>query len=98
MTNEMAIRILSGDVLGTNEQQREAVCMAIEALSWHWIPVSERLPETFERVIVWMSWGGFSMMDFQLGHFYTLNSVHPVPDEAVTAWQPLPKPYERSEE
>ena len=58
-----------------------------------WIPVTERLPENFERVIVWMSWGGFSMMDFQMGRFYPLNSVNPVPDEAVTAWMPLPEPY-----
>ena len=33
MTKESAIRILTGDVLGTNEEQRhEAVKMAVEAL------------------------------------------------------------------
>ncbi|MBQ2175620.1 MAG: hypothetical protein II453_11385 [Alphaproteobacteria bacterium] len=32
MTNNLAIRILSGEVLGTNEQTHEAVYMAIKAL------------------------------------------------------------------
>ena len=58
-----------------------------------WIPVSEGLPEPDTRVIVWMAWGGFSMLDYQYGHFYGLNSVNNLPDEAVTAWMPLPEPY-----
>lgn len=33
MTNELAIRILTGDVLGTAEQTQEAVKMAVKALS-----------------------------------------------------------------
>lgn len=33
MTNELAIRILTGDVLGTSEQSHEAVAMAVKALS-----------------------------------------------------------------
>lgn len=33
MTNELAIRILTGDVLGTSEQTDEAVKMAVKALS-----------------------------------------------------------------
>jgi len=47
MTNDLAVRILNGDVLGTTEQTHEAVAMAIKALSadvqpvrhgrWEWI-------------------------------------------------------------
>lgn len=33
MTNELAIRILTGSVLGTEEQTQEAVTMAVKALS-----------------------------------------------------------------
>lgn len=33
MTNDLAIRILSGDTLGTKEQTHEAVAMAVKALS-----------------------------------------------------------------
>ena len=33
MTNDLAIRILTGDILGTTEQTREAVAMAVKALS-----------------------------------------------------------------
>lgn len=32
MTNELAIRIITGDVLGTNEQTQEAITMAVKAL------------------------------------------------------------------
>lgn len=33
MTKELAIRILSGEVLGTNEQTNEAVKIAVDALT-----------------------------------------------------------------
>lgn len=33
MTNELAIKILTGDVLGTSEQTHEAIKMAVKALS-----------------------------------------------------------------
>lgn len=38
MTNELAIRILTGDVLGTSEQTKEAVTMAVKALSQPDVP------------------------------------------------------------
>lgn len=33
MTKELAIKVLTGDVLGTTEQTHEAVAMAVKALS-----------------------------------------------------------------
>lgn len=63
-----------------------------------WIPVTERLPENNTRVIVWMAWGGFSMLDYQYNNFYGLNSVNNIPSEAVTAWMPLPEPYKGKQE
>ena len=33
MTNELAIRILTGDVLGTSKETHEAIKMAVKALS-----------------------------------------------------------------
>ena len=48
MTSKLAIKILTGDVLGTSEQTHEAVAMAVKALSLpsaqQWIPTSERMP------------------------------------------------------
>ena len=38
MTNELAIRILTGDVLGTTEQTQKAVTMAVRALSQPDVP------------------------------------------------------------
>lgn len=40
MTNDLAIKILNGDVLGTTEQTNEAVAMAVKALSA--LPSAER--------------------------------------------------------
>ena len=63
-----------------------------------WIPVTERLPKDDTRVITWMAWGGFSMLDYQYGHFYGLNSVNEIPNEAISAWMPLPEPYKEEVE
>ena len=59
MTNELAIRILTGDVLATSEQTQEAIKMAVKALSLpsadpeqRWIPCGERLPEVNGRYLV----------------------------------------------
>jgi hypothetical protein len=38
MTKELAIRIITGDVLGTSEQTQEAVTMAVKALSMSDVP------------------------------------------------------------
>ena len=45
MTNELAIRIITGDILGTNEQTHEAVTMAVKALS---MPSAQ--PKTFHVI------------------------------------------------
>lgn len=54
MNKELAIKLLRGSVLGTNEQLHEAVFMAIKALKAEprWIPCSERLPEKSGRYLV----------------------------------------------
>lgn len=38
MTNELAIRILTGDVLGTSKETHEAIKMAVKALSLPDVP------------------------------------------------------------
>lgn len=58
MTKELAISILTGEVLGTTEQTQEAVGMAVKALSWvfgqpQWIPYEDdTLPEIDEEICV----------------------------------------------
>lgn len=77
MTNELAIKILIGDVLGTPEQTQEAVTMAVKALSQpeilacgegelnvpgaNWIPVIERLPVEGESVLLCNSYGDMTL-------------------------------------
>lgn len=63
-----------------------------------WIPVSERLPKTDERVLV-TAWGevdGVAWVD-EYGLWQTEDySFHD--SEDVTAWMPLPAPYKGGEE
>lgn len=62
MTRELAIRMISGEVLGTNEQTHEAVNMAIEALKsvrvkgeWEVVDYAEprRYGCSICRIFVW---------------------------------------------
>jgi len=48
MTKELAIRIITGDVLGTSEQTQEAVTMAVKALSMSEVP-DKNVGDTISR-------------------------------------------------
>jgi len=60
----------------------------------HWIPCSERLPEEDGRYLC--DWQGMRVGTcyFHNGHFRIYGDIK---DKYVTAWQPLPKPYEVEE-
>lgn len=105
MTNEEAISLLrqvkeailnsnSWDET-TNEPITDSFDMAIKALEdSRWIPVTERLPEEDGDYLVTTSslYGATKYVttrDFSEGRWTY--------DSAVTAWMPLPKPYEGSE-
>ena len=65
---------------------------SIEALSDQWIPVSERLPEYSELVLVYSP--GFSP---EVDYLKTSNKFtveHVAESHHVTHWQPLPAPPE----
>lgn len=57
-----------------------------------WIPVTERLPEEYTRVIGFMAWKSMTAIEYQNGKWYSIDHLEPLPDEAVTHWMPLPKP------
>lgn len=58
MTNDLAIRIITGDVLGTSEQTQEAITMAVKALSMpsaqpktgHWIMTHDYFTGAYESI------------------------------------------------
>lgn len=58
----------------------------------HWIPVGERLPELYEKVIVFDE-GGYMKVDF-LCH---MRGDFMYSDMKVTHWMPLPTPPEVTE-
>lgn len=66
----------------------------------NWIPVSERLPEGTERVIVTLENEMVLEVFFISGEFKFHEGLPSggmkkvCPDNPVVAWQPLPKPYE----
>lgn len=59
-----------------------------------WIPVSERLPESDDDVLVVDDAGGLASVGIDWFDIYNGRWVN---SQNVTAWMPLPKPYERGE-
>lgn len=69
MTNELAIRILTGDVLGTTEQTNEAIKMAVKALSLPTVqpePSEDAVKSHSEKDILNMC---ISLLDEMVGYF-----------------------------
>ena len=66
-----------------------------------WIPVTERLPDTAERVLVCKTWlgrvykpvyGYYQDFPNQKGCWYVLTDEGYYPQREVTHWMPLPEP------
>ena len=55
-----------------------------------WIPCSERLPETYDNLLICQSDGYVNVGYYSLGEFKDMDSIL---YKDVIAWQPLPEPY-----
>lgn len=108
MTNGEAIAILKGFMENPLYSDIPRVCrafdMAIKALEQtRWIPVSEELPDTDDKVLCWYEYYHWSkekvLPEYGVGCYCKeteawLGEVANGRDVRVIAWQPLPKPYE----
>lgn len=95
MTREEALEIL--DRLPTIGEQVDALEMAIEALKQsQWIPVTKRLPENSDTVLIThrggVSFGWYNGLYWERGA-----STKHRPLQTVVAWMPLPEPYKGGE-
>lgn len=91
---------------GQNKQLREAAALvakeSVELLERRWIPVEERLPENFQKVLCWgeyFRYGDFNAMfaDYALGYQINGNWGGEVANGTkarALAWMPLPEPPE----
>ena len=94
------------DGCGTRVAERECATIADHLIAngvtvQKWIPVTERLPDTAERVLVCKTWLGMVYkpvygyyQDFpnQKGCWYVLTDEGYYPQREVTHWMPLPEP------
>ena len=96
MTREEAKEALSVLKIYDNQWLREAIDMAIEALSADavkgWIPCSEKLPKTGDSVLVTYSDGEVAIIwsarpKAWVRYIESNNLIYPI------AWMLLPKPY-----
>lgn len=100
MTKAEAIAMIEDDKKRHHDElsgrYRAALTMAIKALQQEpkWIPVTERLPEEGEIVLVTDTlWNIKSVnIDWWNGEQWVRNGQY------VIAWQPLPEPYEEAEQ
>ena len=71
-----------------------------------WIPVSERLPDDMQKVLIWFEYyryGDFNCMYQTYGFGYVcdgkwspfINGETGWQDYNIIAWQPLPEPYKK---
>lgn len=93
MTREEAKEALSVLKIYDNQWLREAIDMAIEALSAdaEWIPCSEKLPEKEELVLVTVWNDVVIAWRNRYGGWESVEYMYEKGD--VIAWMPLPKPY-----
>ena len=98
MTSKLAIKILTGDVLGTSEQTHEAVVMAVKALSLpsaqQWIPCKERLPEENKAILLGVKYkDDFKMfVTARMDITYWQGLGRDIKCQEMR-WMPLPEPW-----
>ena len=102
MTNDFAIRIITGDVLGTSKETQEAITMAVKALEQcRWIPCSERLPDKKGYYLVTRKNPKGHVTRVRFNPEQVERGVYNSPwgngDCDILAWMPLPDAYEEDE-
>ena len=96
---DILTRMSTNHFYGHREQ--EALKLGAEALKQWWIPVTERLPEYGEDVILSMNgdYGiGYLLPTYDEGRYEWYHSGWYYDFDEVDAWMPLPEPYRGGEE
>lgn len=100
------MRLIDADALKTIKSIQSADFNSIETIQkWiddaptinQWIPVSERLPEVGQDVIIsvangYLTWGCLYDVGYYWSCLYSL-----IPKDRVIAWMPLPEPYKEAD-
>lgn len=103
MTNEEAAEILK-----LMPKQSDAILKAIEVLEQEpkWIPVSEKLPENFQRVLVTIVNYNENKV-VRVAEYYGRKRIFQIKEnheqwevgeKGLLAWRPLPEPYKAESE
>lgn len=94
---------------GLMREAADTLEMLSEKARTGWIPVSERLPEDMQRVLIWFEYyryGNFNCMYQTYGFGYVcdgewssfINGETGWRDAKIIAWMPLPEPYKEDKD
>lgn len=107
MNNEKAIEVLNMvEAYGLADEAKKLAIKALqnERPQGEWIPVTKRLPEDMQKVLVWFEYyryGDYNCMFPTYGFCYMcdgkwspfINGETGWTDAHIIAWMPLPEPY-----
>lgn len=101
-SGELAVELKNNDVLLTDKQSEEAVCIATLTLPNEWISVEERLPEESDGMVLFTN--GRAVTSGYRNHMFRMSGEEGVYAPAirkgggymrVTHWMYLPAPPDR---
>ena len=85
--------------LSTFEAIEKAYNMGVSKQEPRWIPVSERLPEDKQSVLVWCpEYKNIYCAYLEKEQWWIFGAFVQVVPNAVVAWMPLPEPYKAESE
>ena len=97
LKNDIELSKMNVNFCHNNEYGIEALQMAVEILEQtRWIPVSERLPEDEQQILISLTWDN-DITEVRQGNIGDIKYWKWYNHITSIAWMPLPEPYREKE-